>query len=289
MTWCHRMVICTKKNGSLRRTINFQPLNRHATRETHHCQLPFHQAYHRPYVASPISWEQLQTATTADPALQDLMFYIAEGPPSDRQALPATIRAYYPVLENMAITDDVICLGERVVIPASLCQTCLNALHAAHQGTTGMTARATSSLYWPGITTDIATTRNKCAACNSNAPSQAAMPPTTTPEQPEYPFQHICADFFHHEGAAYLVLVDRYSGWPIVSPATNGATGLAHTLRDTFATFGIPSTLTTDGGPEFTSNTTRELLCSWGVQHRLTSAYSSGQNKVPITYRLVAD
>ncbi len=44
ITWCHRMVICTKKNGSLRRTINFQPLNKHATRETHHCPSPFHQA-----------------------------------------------------------------------------------------------------------------------------------------------------------------------------------------------------------------------------------------------------
>ena len=44
VTWCHRMVICTKKNGSLRRTINFQPLNVRATRETHHCPSPFHQA-----------------------------------------------------------------------------------------------------------------------------------------------------------------------------------------------------------------------------------------------------
>jgi len=38
------MVICTKINGSLRRTINFQPLNLHATRENHHCPSPFHQA-----------------------------------------------------------------------------------------------------------------------------------------------------------------------------------------------------------------------------------------------------
>ena len=38
------MVICTKKNGSLRRTIDFQALNLHATRETHHTQSPFHQA-----------------------------------------------------------------------------------------------------------------------------------------------------------------------------------------------------------------------------------------------------
>ena len=42
--WCHRMVICAKKNGTPRRTIDFQPLNIHATRETHHTQSPFHQA-----------------------------------------------------------------------------------------------------------------------------------------------------------------------------------------------------------------------------------------------------
>ena len=44
VTWCHRMVICAKKNGKPRRTIDFQPLNAHATRETHHTQSPFHQA-----------------------------------------------------------------------------------------------------------------------------------------------------------------------------------------------------------------------------------------------------
>jgi len=44
VTWCHRMVICSKKNGKPRRTIDFQPLNVHATRETHHTLSPFHQA-----------------------------------------------------------------------------------------------------------------------------------------------------------------------------------------------------------------------------------------------------
>ena len=44
VTWCHCMVICAKKNGTPRRTIDFQPLNIHATRETHHTQSPFHQA-----------------------------------------------------------------------------------------------------------------------------------------------------------------------------------------------------------------------------------------------------
>ena len=44
VTWCHRMVICAKKNGKPRRTIYFQSLNSHATQETHHAQSPFHQA-----------------------------------------------------------------------------------------------------------------------------------------------------------------------------------------------------------------------------------------------------
>ncbi len=58
----------------------------------------------------------------------------------------------------------------------SSCQptACLNALHAAHQGISGMTARAESSLFWLGITRDIADTRNRCAICNGNAPRTIA-------------------------------------------------------------------------------------------------------------------
>ena len=42
-TWCHRMVIVGNANGEPRR-VDFQPLNRHATRETHHTKSPYHQA-----------------------------------------------------------------------------------------------------------------------------------------------------------------------------------------------------------------------------------------------------
>ena len=49
VTWCHRMVICGKKNGKPRRTVDFQALNLHATRETHHTQSPFHQARSVPH------------------------------------------------------------------------------------------------------------------------------------------------------------------------------------------------------------------------------------------------
>ena len=44
VTWCHRMVVCPKKDGTPRRTVDLQALNKHATRETHHTLSPFHQA-----------------------------------------------------------------------------------------------------------------------------------------------------------------------------------------------------------------------------------------------------
>ena len=49
VTWCHRMVVCAKKNGNARRTVDLQPLNVHARRETHHTQSPFHQARSVPH------------------------------------------------------------------------------------------------------------------------------------------------------------------------------------------------------------------------------------------------
>ena len=227
--------------------------------------------------ATPIGWEQLQIATTEDPTMQDLMAAIEEGPPSARELLPPSIQSYFNILGDLTIIDDVVCYGDRIIIPQSLRQQCLQALHAAHQGTSGMMARATSSLYWPGMTSDISTTRAHCTECNENAPSQPRLPPTT-PEVPDRPFGSICADYFHHAGSCYLVVVDRFSGWPIVAPATGGAAGLTAVLRETFASFGIPDTITTDGGPEFTAHLTAEFLTNWGVQHRLCSAYHPHSN-----------
>ena len=42
------MVICAKKNGKPRRTVDLQPLNKFATRETHHTLSPFYQAHQVP-------------------------------------------------------------------------------------------------------------------------------------------------------------------------------------------------------------------------------------------------
>ena len=73
------------------------------------------------------------------------------------------------------------------------------------------------------------------------APSQPAAPPIQ-PILPVYPFQ---------------------------AKASAGGAGLVNTLRQTFVTYGTPEELASDGGPEYTSNDTRQFLRTWGVNRRL--------------------
>ena len=130
--------------------------------------------------------------------------------------------------------------------------------------------RATTSVFWPAITAQIAAMREKCGPCNATAPSQPSAPPTPCIE-PEYPFQCLCSDYFTYKGKNYVIIVDRYSNWPIVNRAENQAEGLVKILRSTFCTYGIAYELASDGRPQYTANVTRDLLRNWGVHHRLPS------------------
>ena len=217
-----------------------------------------------------VTWEMVQEATTSDPIMFQLVDLIENGFPLSRHDMPNLLHDYYSLRDGLHTHDGVILYNNRIVIPPSLRQVVLKALHSAHQGVSAMIARAKSSVFWPGITTDIRKLREKCTQCDRIAPSQPCPPPTP-PVIPLYPFQSICADFFHHAGCYYLVVVDRYSNWPIVKKSREGSKGLITTLREIFVTYGISEDLTTDGGPEFVSYETKTFLKNWGVRHRLSS------------------
>jgi len=108
------------------------------------------------------------------------------------------------------------------------------------------------------------------------------MPPAD-PYIPTAPFQAVASDFFKLMGKNYLLTVDRFSNWPDLREATAhnadaGADGLIKANRELFATFGVPEQLSSDGGPEYTSNAFQAFLRTWGVKHRLSSAYNPQSN-----------
>ena len=63
----------------------------------------------------------------------------------------------------------------------------------------------------------------------------------------------------------------KQSNWLQVFSRKGGAHNLISLLGTCFHSFGIPETLTSDGGPEYIAGNTKEFLKKLGIHHRLSS------------------
>lgn len=237
--------------------------------------------------SSAVSLEDIRTEGQRDQVYSTLIKTIQEGFPSSKAKLDSQLREFWEVRERLFTQDNVVYLDQRVVIPSKLRKLILESLHSANQGVSGMRRRANATVYWPRMSSTINNYRVHCNDCQRNAPSQPAEPIILSPS-PEWPFQQVCMDYFFIGAHAYLVVVDRYSGWPSVfhfRPGQTTAKHLLSALRNHFATFGIPEESSSDGGPQFESQTFKTFLRTWGIDFRLSSvgyAQSNGRAEVGV-------
>ena len=101
-----------------------------------------------------VTWERVKLATTSNRDMTQLIDIIESGFPKFRHMheLPLALQEYYQIREHLYTVDGVILYNNRIVIPPSLRQHVLTALHSAHQGMASMKACADSTVFWPGIT-----------------------------------------------------------------------------------------------------------------------------------------
>ena len=234
----------------------------------------FHNTANQPSDSIMVTIDQIQKGNITDTKHQDLIRTIMKGFPTNRNDLPATIRDYWEVRNRLSVSNNVILMDERVVVPPLLRRYVLQTLHSAHQGVSNMKARANKTVYWPGMHASIQNTRYTCTTCNEIAPSQSKEPITPSPE-PDWPFQQICADYFELNGHAYLSIVDRYSGWPSVyhfPPGKSTSATLITTFRSIFMAYGIAEEVSSDRGPQFTAHDLQNFLKQWNVSQRLSSS-----------------
>ena len=213
--------------------------------------------------------------------LQLLCTQIEVGFPEEKNLVRVELREFWRHRDYLSLVGGVPTFKGRLIIPLTLRGAALENLHAAHQGVKGMQLRAERMMWWPGITGAIHQLRAQCKVCQEVAPSQARSPPTPIPS-PDYPFQLICGDHFSLAGKQYLVLVDRFSGWPVIEycgDTVGSSTQLIRTLRQYFATYGVPDEISTDGGTVFTSMEMKLFLKKYGIHHRISSGYNPHSNQ----------
>ena len=179
---------------------------------------------------SAVTWNRVKQVTNLDQSLQLLKDYITNSFPVDISHLPPELQPLWRYREDMSIIDDVVLVGNRVLIPEPLRNETCNLLHSAHQGISAMNERAKSSVFWPGITDCIKKRREHCQSCWRISPSQPNLPPAQ-PFVPTYPFEAVATDYCDFSGGHYLITVDRFSNWPEIikvkpNSATSGSAGL---------------------------------------------------------------
>lgn len=84
----------------------------------------------------------------------------------------------------------------------------------------------------------------------------------------------VSSDYCSFAGKNYLVLVDRYRGWPVVRLCKDESSAeLVGALHEYFGVYCVPEEITTDNAMVYVSSLVKEFLVTWGVRHRVSTAY----------------
>ena len=204
-----------------------------------------------------------------------------------RMQLSTSLKLQKVVIEGAELWCDSSTAVLRPLVPLAHRKTVFEAVHGlAHPGIRASRRMVTSRFVWPGCSSDVAEWCRDCVGCARGKVTQqerTAVEPIALPTQM---FAHVHVDLVgplpvSAEGHTHLMtVVDRCSRWPEVIPMRSTT---AEACADAFALnwaarYGVPHTVTTDRGAQFTSAVWKCLCRTLGTQHILTTAYHPQSN-----------
>ncbi|UYV80506.1 K02A2.6-like [Cordylochernes scorpioides] len=188
-------------------------------------------------------------AQQEDTTLKAVVNYLEQGWP-DKKKLSQALLSYWHVKDELGVQNGLLMRSCRLVIPASMKLEILDKLHAGHFGITKTRLRARETVWWPGISEEIAETVRKCSVCIQEAVSKhEPLIPTNFPTRP---WQKIGMDLFKFENKWYLVVIDYHSRFPeMIQLDRLTASVVVRSCKSIFARHGIPETVVSDNGMQF--------------------------------------
>ena len=225
---------------------------------------------------APITAFQIARWTRRDPLMARVTRCILEGWP---RSPDEELRPYWTKRLELSTHDGCIVWGGRVVIPPPAREHLLVELHGGHPGVSRMKALARSLMWWPGMDHEIEDMVRHCTECQRAQASPAAAPLHPW-KWPTRPWARLHVDFAGPmDGRMYLIVVDAHSKWLEVLPMTTATalTTIQH-LRTLFARFGVPESLVSDNGSQFTAEEFQLFCKQNGIRHIQVAPYHPASN-----------
>ncbi|XP_040169841.1 uncharacterized protein K02A2.6-like [Anopheles arabiensis] len=228
--------------------------------------------------ALPLNFKDLERGTQADPLLRKVFQFVQNGWPKGEEKTE-DLKQFFARREALSTVGKCLLFGERVVVPANLRNRVLKLLHKGHPGVCRMKALARGYVYWPKLDSEIENAVKTCQSCASAAKSPEHCTPVDWPKTTG-PWQRIHVDYAGPmEGEYYFLVVDSYSKWPEIIPTRQTtAQATVQMLRGLCARFGIPETVVSDNGTQFTSSEFRDFCMENGIHHVRTAPYHPQSN-----------
>ena len=173
----------------------------------------------------------------------------------------------------------------RPFVPFSWRRRIFDTVHGlGHPGIERTRQMVRNKFVWPSLRADVSRWARGCLHCQRSKVGRNTIPPIHEFVVPNRRFAHVHADITmmpESDGHRYLfTMIDRFSRWPAAFPLKDITT---ETVINAFthgwvSSFGVPETVTTDRGSQFTSDMWAQLLKTWGIRHTTTTAYHPEAN-----------
>lgn len=177
------------------------------------------------------------------------------------------LKSYKPFRMEFCIVDGLILRNDRLVIPRALRNQVLDLAHQGHPGIVSMKVRLRSKVWWPSIDNMAEKAVKQCKSCLQTS-SFDPPEPMVRRKFPSGAWSEISMDFLGPlpSGETLLIVIDNFSRFAEVMIMRNTSTFESiRVLRELFARYGIPTSITADNGPQFISQEFKDFCEELGI------------------------
>ena len=190
------------------------------------------------------TWKHTTSPKPADPHLPQWMVWTAQGQRRIATLLASQNRPLHmwrPILYDT-----------RIVVPKELQQQSLCKIHHGYQGIERCRLRVSTSVWWPGVSSQMATFVHQCSTCaRLLPPTKESMLPSALPK---HPWEKGASNLFEFKWKQYFLVVNNYSRYlQVIQLTATTSFSVISSMKNIFSRHGIPHTMVSDNGSQYNS------------------------------------